>query len=145
MSGSIHAQLERTVRTVLPLAVLSVLLTVGSLHAQQSLAIRYFQRVRITAPACGIQGLVTTYYGVSGDTLVLQTTSCPLGSVTRAEVSRERESEWLKGALVGLFSGIAIGVPASGFVSCGEDLYGACPAAGAALGRSSPAEKVVTR
>ena len=54
----------------MPLVVVSVLLTVGSIHAQQSLPIRSGQRVRITAPECGTPRRVATFEEIRNGALV---------------------------------------------------------------------------
>ena len=108
--------------------------------AQEPLPFYPGVRVRVTAPDCGLRGRATEFRALRAETLVLDTTECPLASVTRLDVSRGRKS-W-----VGL--GIFIGVPAgalgavvycktldvSGCKLFGDDLTGAVAIAFGALG-----------
>ncbi len=62
-------------------------------------------RVRVTAPGCGLREQVTRYRALRAGTLVLDTTECPLASVTRLDVSRGRTSHTALGAGIGLAAG----------------------------------------
>ena len=62
-------------------------------------------RVRVTAPECGLSGQAATFRALRADTLVLETTECPLASVTRLDVSRGQKSHALLGAGIGLAAG----------------------------------------
>ncbi len=62
-------------------------------------------RVRVTAPGCGLRGQAATFRVLRSDTLVLETTECPLASVTRLDVSRGQKSN----TSLGLFIGFATG------------------------------------
>ena len=99
--------------------VLVIVLVIPTTHlfAQQP-PVHAGERVRVTAPDCGMHGHATTIQALRGDTLVLpadptrssNSVTCPLNSVTGLDVSRWRKSwGWRKGALVGLLSGGALG------------------------------------
>jgi len=67
-------------------------------------------RVRVTAPDCGLRGQATRLEALRADTLVLDTSECPLASVTRLDVSRGRKSNGRKGAGIGFLTGAVTGV-----------------------------------
>ncbi len=73
--------------------------------AQESLPVEPGVRVRVTAPECELRGQAATFRALRADTLVLETTECPLASVTRLDVSRGRKSHALLGATIGLAAG----------------------------------------
>ena len=62
-------------------------------------------RVRVTAPDCALRGEAATFRALRADTLVLETTECPLASVTRLDVSRGQKSHVLLGAGIGFGAG----------------------------------------
>jgi hypothetical protein len=62
-------------------------------------------RVRVTAPECELRGQAATFRALRADTLVLDTTECPLASVTRLDVSRGQKSHTVIGAGIGLAAG----------------------------------------
>ena len=62
-------------------------------------------RVRVTAPECALRGEAATFRAFRADTLVLETTQCPLASVTRLDVSGGQKSHALLGAGIGLAAG----------------------------------------
>ena len=62
-------------------------------------------RVRVTAPDCALRGQAATFRALRADTLVLETTECPLASVTRFDVSRGQKSRAGIGILVGAGAG----------------------------------------
>ena len=62
-------------------------------------------RVRVTAPDCALRGEAATFRTLRADTLVLETTECPLASVTRFDVSRGQKSHALLGAGIGFTAG----------------------------------------
>ena len=66
-------------------------------------------RVRVTAPDCGLRGQATGFQALRAGTLVLETTECPLSSVTRLDVSRGERSQWARGLGVGFLGGALIG------------------------------------
>jgi hypothetical protein len=71
-------------------------------------------RVRVTAPALGIEKQVAMFESVRGDTLVMLADTrmipCPLSSVTRIDRYHGRKSwGWWKGALIGLGAGATAG------------------------------------
>ena len=66
-------------------------------------------RVRVTAPDCALRGQAATLQAIRADTLVLETTECPMASVTRLDVSRGQKSHALLGAGIG-FTAVALGV-----------------------------------
>lgn len=98
-------------------------------------------RVRVTAPDCGLSGQPTTYETVRADTLVLESTECPLASVTELDtyVLRRRAG---RGALIGgLVGGASLAlVYGAVFDACGYSCetdsltYGAAFAVGALSG-----------
>ena len=71
--------------------------------AQESLASG--SRVRVTAPECELRGQAATFRALRADTLVLETTQCPLASVTRLDVSGGQKSHTLLGAGIGFAAG----------------------------------------
>ena len=70
-------------RPTLSLATVSLLIHFTVLTAQEPPPIEVGQRVRVTAPDCGVRKQLTTSEAFRGDTLILDTTECPLASVTR--------------------------------------------------------------
>ena len=56
----------------------------------------------MTALDCGLRGGATGFRALRADTLVLDTTECPLASVTRFDVSRGRKSHARLGAGIGV-------------------------------------------
>ncbi|MFC1639221.1 hypothetical protein ACFL3B_00490 [Gemmatimonadota bacterium] len=118
-------------RAAVPLVTVSMLLTVGSIDAQQPPAIPPGQRVRITAPECGIQRQVTTLEEYTGGALVMPTGSCPLDSVTRLEVSRGRKSHSLEGLGLGWLVGAGVGAAVS---DCDPSSLGICEAVPIGIG-----------
>ena len=77
--------------------------------AQESLPVEPGVRVRVTAPDCSLRGQAATFRALRVDTLVLETTECPLSSVTRLDVSRGERSQWARGLGVGFLGGALIG------------------------------------
>jgi hypothetical protein len=70
-------------------------------------------RVRVTAPALGIEGQEATFEALRGDTLVVEADTalqCALGSVTRFEVHRGEIAHTGKGLWIGGLTGFAAGV-----------------------------------
>lgn len=62
-------------------------------------------RVKVTAPECELGGQEATFRPLRADTLFLETTQCPLASVTRLEVSGGQKSHALLGAGIGFAAG----------------------------------------
>ena len=105
----------------------SLLVLPSALSAQQPPPIEPGVRVRVTRPEGNPGGLEGTILSIRGDTLVLQQdvrsprarrrvsaeTSIALPSITKLEVSLERKSHWLLGAvpigLAGCLLGAGIG------------------------------------
>ncbi len=79
-------------------------------------------RVRVTAPDCALRGQAATFRALRADTLVLETTECPLSSVTRLDVSRGERSRWARGLGVGFLGGALIGA-AYGGTHAGTDAW----------------------
>ena len=73
--------------------------------AQDALAFEPGVRVRVTALECGLRERATRYVAFRADTLVLETTECPIPSVTRFDVSRGRRSHVPLGIGIGLAAG----------------------------------------
>ena len=73
--------------------------------AQEPLVLEPGVRVRVTALDCGLRGQATEFRALRADTLVLDTTECPLASVTRFDVSQGQKSHTLLGAGIGLAAG----------------------------------------
>ena len=92
------------------------------------------QRVRVTAPDCGVDNQSLTFEALRSDTLVLDTMNCPLVSVTRLQVHRGRRSNAAKGALIGLAIGGGGGALVGVIVYSGLRSAGVTSAEGAALG-----------
>ena len=74
---------------------ISLVVSTTNLFAQQS-PIQSGARVRVTAPDCGLDGRATTVEGLRGDTLMLDTSDCPVSSVTGLAVSRDRQAHPLR-------------------------------------------------
>ena len=74
--------------------------------AQEPLPLEPGVRVRVTALDCGLSGRATGFRALRADTLVLETTECPLDSVTRLEVSRGQKSHAMLGAVIGASAGV---------------------------------------
>jgi hypothetical protein len=124
------------VTSLLPLPLLVPLV---SLSAQAPLPLEPGARVRITAPDCGVEKQATIFEALSGGTLVLGVTDCPLASVTRLELHAGRRvsaARALGFPLVGLMVGGVVGglVGYSTCAPCDYELEGLAPAFGAALG-----------
>ena len=114
--------------------VLSVVLTVSlivpltTLSAQQPLPVEAGQRLRVTAPSCGLAEYVSELEALVGDTLVLlqdpirssNTFVCPIGSLTRLEVSRQQKSHTSAGLIVGGLTLGGAGVVVGGLYLVGE-------------------------
>jgi hypothetical protein len=62
-------------------------------------------RLRVTAPDCALRGQAATFRALRADTLILESTECPLASVTRLDVSGGQKSHTLLGAGIGLAAG----------------------------------------
>ena len=73
--------------------------------AQEPFSFQPGERVRVTALDCGLRGGATGFRALRADTLVLDTTECPLASVTRLDVSRGRKSHARLGAGIGFVAG----------------------------------------
>ncbi len=73
-------------------------------------------RVRVTAPDCALREQAATLQALRADTLVLETTECPLASVTRLEVSQGRKTN----VGLGIFLGSAAGALGAA-VYCSRD------------------------
>ncbi len=70
-------------------------------------------RMRVSAPAAGVESLTCRGVAVVADTLVVdcgRRFKIPLRAVTSLEVSRGRKSRTLEGAAVGLIAGGALGL-----------------------------------
>ena len=87
--------------------------------AQESLPVEPGERVRVTAPECELRGQEATFRALRADTLVLETTECPLASVTRLDVSRGQKSNFALGAGIGFAAGALVGL-----VHCSRDAGG---------------------
>ena len=87
-------------------AVLAVglLVPLASLEGQ----LQSGQRVRVTAPDCGLDRQPATFQAFDNDTLVLGPMKCPLASVTHLDVHRGRKSAALLGAGIGFGVGTAL-------------------------------------
>ena len=83
--------------------------TPTEMAAQESLPVEPGVRVRVTAAECELRGQVAIFRALRADTLVLETTECPLASVTRLDVSGGQKSHALLGAGIG-FAAVALGV-----------------------------------
>ena len=73
--------------------------------AQEPLVFEPGVRVRVTALDCGLRRRATEFRALRADTLVLETTECPLASVTRLDVSRGQRSNAKLGAGIGFAAG----------------------------------------
>ena len=75
-------------------------------------------RVRVTAPECALSGQTATFRALRADTLVLETTECPLASLTRIDVSIGRKSHIPLGAGIGFAAGALVAVVACSGAEC---------------------------
>ncbi len=94
------------------LAVLALSPFTAGLAQEQALPLEPGTRVRVTAPALGLDKQAATFETVIGDTLVLSvdsTTFFPLASVARLDVYRGRKSHSGRGAMIGALPGAVIG------------------------------------
>ena len=87
--------------------------------AQVPLPVEPGVRVKVTAPECELREQAATFRALRADTLVLETTECPLASVTRLDVSRGQKSHVLLGAGIGFAAGALVGL-----VHCSGDAGG---------------------
>jgi hypothetical protein len=87
----------------------SLVVPLSTLSAQQPPPVEAGARVQVTAPDCGFDKHDATLEALRGDRLVFDTTECPLGSVTRLDVSRGRKRKTVTGAVVGVLAGVAVG------------------------------------
>ncbi len=114
-------------------AVLAVglLVPLASLEGQ----LQSGQRVRVTAPDCGLDRQPATFQAFDADTLVLGPMKCPLVSETHLDVYQGRRANAGKGALIGLAIGGGGGAVAGAIALSGSCLDSAdgCPLAGAAI------------
>lgn len=88
-------------------------------------------RIRVTAPALGLNKTVGRFQGLLADSLRLDSMVVPLRSISRLEVSRGRSSSWSRGLVMGLAGGALAGV-ALGASACEEGFVfsaGSCVAA----------------
>ncbi len=122
--------------------VLLSLLPYSVVSAQIHAPIQAGDRVRVTAPDCGLSRAVTTLDAVHGNTLVFGSGECPLDSLKRLEVDRGYWPNIRKGiigggAMLGSF-GLFIGLTVMGEYQggIGEVVLGATmmAAVGASLG-----------
>ncbi len=93
------------------LATLLIILPLGEARGQD-LIIRD-SRLRVSAPAAGVESLTCRGEAVVADTLVVdcgRRFKIPLRTVTSLEVSRGRKSRTLEGGAVGLVAGAALGL-----------------------------------
>ena len=72
--------------------------------SQEPLVFEPGVRLRVTGLDCGLRGRVTEFRALRADTLVLETTQCPLASVTRLDVIRGQPHAKL-GAGIGFAAG----------------------------------------
>ena len=75
-------------------------------------------RVRVTASDCALSGQAATFRALRADTLFLETTQCPLASVTRLDVSIGRKRHALLGAGIGFAAGALVAVVACNGGEC---------------------------
>ena len=95
------------------LATFAILILVSATTASaQEHPLQPGQRVRVTAPSLGLERHNDSFRQLLGDTLVLESLSCPTTAVRRLEVYGGRRSEWLAGTIVGGFIGGALGLGA---------------------------------
>ena len=80
-------------------------------------------RVRVTAPECALSGQTATFRALRADTLVLETTKCPIASVTRLDVSIGRKSNAVVGFLVGAGLGLVGSLAVCNFTDTCQVFY----------------------
>ena len=128
------------------LFAVSLLVPFASISAQVPTQFEPGQRVRVTAPDCGVRRQTTTVEVLRGDSFALPRDTnrssnpinhCPLASVTRLEVSRGRKSHSLEGLGLGWLVGAGVGAAVSDCdpSSSTQDICEAVPiAVGASVG-----------
>jgi len=117
-----------TAQTSSLLAAVLLLIPLCDLTAQERLINLEGARVRVSAPAAGVEQLVCRAAAPQPDALVLDCGTrfvVPLGSVRRLEISQGYKSRTLEGGLVGLAAGVALAVTLT------DDFAGGAVAAGA--------------
>ncbi|MFC1639854.1 hypothetical protein ACFL3B_03710 [Gemmatimonadota bacterium] len=109
-------------RTISRSLVLLLLLPYSVVSAQTQTAIPAGDRVRVTAPVCGLSREVTTLDAVHGNTMVFGTGECLLDFVKRLEVDRGHWPNIREGIIGGgvLLGGLPL---AMGLAMMGEDRY----------------------
>jgi len=102
-------------RSILSLAVVPLLIPLQYTSAQQGPPIETGSRIRVTAPALGVDKLVGTSVEVDATRIRVQADdqaaamTISLTEVTRLEVSQGRKSNALAGLGIGFLGGAAIG------------------------------------
>ncbi len=110
-------------RSILSFAVVSLLVPLQNITAQQAPPIETGSRIRVTAPTVGADKLAGVCVEVDATRLRVQAEeqvsplTISLADVTRLEVSQGRKSNALKGlgfgAVIGVSTGVALGVAVS--------------------------------
>lgn len=91
------------------LAVMLLAVPTGTAAAQDATSLEPGQRVRVTAPALGLDRHEERVAAVLGDTLVLTSTRCSLADIERLDVHTGRRSYAVTGGLIGAAVGLVIG------------------------------------
>ncbi len=105
----------------------------GVMFAQQPVGFYPGSQFRIFAPGCRLEGQKVTIEAFHGDFIILPTDprrssnpnpKCPISSVTRLEVRRDRKGQALAGAIIGFWGGVAVGglVGYSTCAPCDEEM-----------------------
>ena len=126
-----------TTQTSSLLAALLLLMPLCDLAAQERQINLEGARVRVSAPAAGIEQLICRAAAPQPDALILDCGTrfvVPLGSVRRLEISRGHKSRTLEAGLVGLAAGVALGATLTDDVAGGAVAAGAGTLLGLAIG-----------
>jgi hypothetical protein len=118
---------KMTAQTSFVLAAVLLLMPLCDLAAQERQINLEGARVRVSAPAAGVEQLICRAAAPRPDALVLDCGTrfvVPLGSVRKLEISQGYKSRTLEGGLVGLAAGLVLAVTltddfASGAVAAG--------------------------
>jgi hypothetical protein len=117
-----------TAKTTSLLAAVLLVIPLSDLTAQERQIALEGARVRVAAPAAGVEQLICRAAAPQPDALVLDCGTrfvVPLSSVRKLEISQGHKARTLEGGVVGLLAGVALAATTT------DDLAGGVVAAGA--------------
>lgn len=133
-----------TAQTNSLLAAALLVIPVSHVTAQESQIALEGARVRVSAPAAGVEQLICRAAAPEPEALVLDCGTrfvVPLSSVRRLEISQGHKSRTLEGGLVGLLAGVALAVTATDDFAGGAVATGAGFVFGLAIGTTIRGER----